>query len=322
MRQYHLIPKYLHNFRPATLLFILLGLSACATTPTPDKTTDKITDTTASDTADTTSQTITQIPDIPQNDTTGSTADAEPTDIEPSATEPAMSEPEPVMQQEEEEPVTSLVETGSAAIETSCKSSPYSKYEKQSRASIAKGLSATTAGTYGVGFRNLDEHKKWSEAHNALFSAVNQACTTLSKCAKQHPEDKTTQCAKEAKQFDEWQNLAARFAEKAKQSETTQPPKICSFTANLDDAANCFHALADNIDNTCTTSDCKKTSNCWRSVGFLDGVINQAASACVFVRTPLAECHGYVTATQRRKDKFERCVQMQKSLNTRIIPVL
>ncbi len=301
MRQYPSTPKYPHNFRPVALLLVLLGLSACATS-------DKMTDTTANDT---TLQTVTQIPDTPQNDNTGTTTES--TGIEPSATESAMSDPEPV---------TSRTETEPASIDTPCKNSPYNKYEKQSLASIAKGLSATTAGTYGVGFRNLDEHKKWSETHNALFSAVNQACTTLSKCAKQHPEDKTTQCAKEAKQFDEWQNLAARFAEKAKQSETTQPPKICSFTANLDDAANCFHALADNIDNTCTTSDCKKTSRCWQSVGFLDGVINQAASACVFVHTPLAECHGYVTATQRRKDKFERCVQMQKGLNTRIIPVL
>ncbi|MCF6336793.1 MAG: hypothetical protein L3J84_02405 [Gammaproteobacteria bacterium] len=312
MRRYHSTSKYLRNFYLAMLPLILLGLSACATTPSPENMEDS---TTANDTL---SQAVTQIPDAPQNDNTATTA--EPTDIEPSLMEPAMSEPEPAIQ---EEPVTPLAETEPVStINTSCKNSPYSKYEKQSRASIAKGLSATTAGTYGVGFRNLDEHKKWNETHNALFSAVNQACITLSKCAKQHPEDKTTQCAKEAKQFDEWQNLAAGFAEKAKQSETTQPPKICSFTANFDDAANCFHALADNIDNTCTTSDCKKTSDCWRSVGFLDGVINQAASACVFVHTPLAECHGYVTATQRRKDKFERCVKMQKNLNTHIIPVL
>jgi len=306
MRQYHSTPKYPHNFRPVALLLVLLGLSACATS-------DKMTNTTANDT---TLQTVAQISDTAQNDNTGTTTES--TDIEPSATESAINEPEPSTQ----EPVASRTETEPVSIDTPCKNSPYSKYEKQSLASIAKGLSATTAGTYGVGFRNLDEHKKWNDTHNALFSAVNQACTTLSKCAKQHPEDKTTECAKEAKQFDEWQNLAARFAEKAKQSETTQPPKICSFTANLDDAANCFHALADNIDNTCTTSDCKKTSNCWRGIGFLDGAINQAVSACAFVHTPLAECHGYVTATQRRKDKFKRCVQMQKGLNTRIIPVL
>ncbi|VAX03515.1 hypothetical protein MNBD_GAMMA19-1686 [hydrothermal vent metagenome] len=315
MCQYDSTSKYLRNFYLAILPFILLGLSACATTPSPTTPSpENMEDSTTAN--NTTPRAVTQIPDIAQNDNTGTTT--EPTDIAPSATEPVMSEPEPAMQ----DPATSLAETEPASIDISCKNSPYSKYEKQSRASIAKGLSATTAGTYGVGFRNLDEHEKWSETHNALFSAVNQACITLSKCAKQHPDDKTTQCAKEAKQFDEWQNLAARFAEKAKQSETTQPPKICSFTASLDDAANCFHALADNIDNTCTTSDCKKTSNCWRSVGFLDGVINQAASACVFVRTPLAECHGYVTATQRRKDKFGRCAKMQKDLNTRIIPVL
>jgi len=296
MHQYDSVPKYLRNFYLAMLPFVLLGLSACTTTPSPENMVDSTT----------------------ANDTTPQNVNTEPTDIEPSVTEPALIEPQAATQ----EPVTHLVKTEPVSIDTPCKNSPYSKYEKQSRASIAKGLSATTAGTYGVGFRNLNEHKKWSDTHNALFSAVNQACTTLSKCAKQHPEDKTTECAKEAKQFEEWQNLAARFAEKAKQSETTQPPKICSFTANLDDAANCFHALADNIDNTCSTSDCKKTSNCWRGIGFLDGAINQAVSACAFVRTPLAECHGYVTATQRRKDKFGRCAKMQKDLNTRIIPVL
>ena len=311
MRQYNSISRYPHNFYRLMLLLTLLGLSACATTPSPNETTDN----TTANNADNTPQTVAKAVDAPERDNT--VAATKPADTESPAPEAEQAEPEPATQKP-----APLAKTEPVAIDVSCKNSPYSKYEKQARASIAKGLSATTASTYGVGFRNLDEHKRWSETHKALFTAVNQACITLSECAKQHPKDKTTQCANQAKQFDEWQSLAARFAEKAKQSETTQPPKICSFTANLDDPASCFHSLADNIDNTCTTSDCKETSDCWRSVGFLDGVIKQAASACVFVRTPLAECRGYVTATQRRKNKFERCVQMQKSLNTRIIPVL
>jgi len=323
MRQYDSIPKHPHTFYRVTLqLIILLSLGACATTPTPDE----ITNTTAASNADNTSQAVAKTVNSPQSDDStiapksDNSVAAKPRDTEP-APEPLETKPvEP--ESATQKPVTSFAETEQVSIDISCKNSPYSKYEEQARISIAKGLSATTAGTYGVGFRHLDEHKKWSKTHKALFTAVNQACSTLSKCVKQHPKDKTTQCADQAKQFDEWQNLAARFAEKAKQSETTQPPKICSFTPDLDDAANCFHSLADNIDNACTTSDCKKTSDCWRSIGFLDGVINQAASACTFVHTPLAECGGYVTATQRRKNKFERCAQMQEGLNMRIIPVL
>lgn len=310
MRQYDSISRHLRSFCLVTLLFILLGLNACATIPSSDE----MADNTVANNADNASQTVTKTADNP-NPRSDNNVAAEPT----ATIEPARIEPEPVAQ---EPLVTPLAKTEPVSIDVSCKDSPYSKYEKQARASIAKGLSATTTGTYGVGFRNLDEHKKWSEVHNTLFTAVNQACVTLSKCSKQHPKDKTTQCANQAKQFDEWQNLAARFAEKAKQSETTQPPKICSFTANPDDAADCFHALADNIDNACTTRDCKKTSDCWRGIGFLDGAINQAASACTFVHTPLAECHGYISATQRRKNKFERCTQMQEGLNMRIIPVL
>ncbi|NOX76305.1 MAG: hypothetical protein GXP17_06775 [Gammaproteobacteria bacterium] len=213
-------------------------------------------------------------------------------------------------------------ETAQVAINVSCKNEPYSEYEKQSRASIAKGLSATIAGTYGVGFRTLDEHKKWSETHKALFTAVNSACATLSQCAIKNPKDKTKQCAQQANNFAQWQNLSKQFTEKARLSESTQPPKICSFTTNFDDAASCFHTLADNIDKTCNSSACKETSSCWRGVGFLDGAINQAASACTFMRMPLAECRGYMTVTQRRKTKFKRCTEMQENLNVRIIPVL
>ena len=206
-------------------------------------------------------------------------------------------------------------------VET-CKNEPFSKYEKQARASMEKGLAALQEGKYGVGFRTVAEHKVWSNTHNKLFKSVNNACDALSQCAKKHPKDKTKKCAQQATQFKRWQDTAERFAKKAKLSETVQPPKICSFEPNLKDAANCFHGLGDNIDKTCNTPECKETSDCWRGIGFLDYAINQASSACNFVHTPLAECQGYVSATKRRENKFKRCGAMQEQLNITVLPVL
>jgi hypothetical protein len=284
-------PRAASMLRTASVLLALLALTACATTPTA-------------------------APDAEPPTKTNSKNTSSPS-TETSTSETKFVPPEPAA-----EPVAEVAKTETVSIDVSCKSEPYSKYEKQSRDSIAKGLSATTAGTYGVGFRDLKEHKRWSKTHNELFKAVNSACVTLSKCAKKHPKDKTKQCAQQAEQFAQWQGLSKQFTEKAKQSEFTQPPKICSFTANLDDAASCFHALGDNVDKACTGSVCKETSDCWRGIGFLDYAINQAISACRFSRMELSECRGYTTATQRRKTKFERCTQMQKDLNVRVIPVL
>jgi hypothetical protein len=286
--------RYLYT---ASFLFILLGLPACASTPS------------ASLNAETPAVTASASTDANKSNDPKSRG---------TATEIAFVSPEPATK----EPAMQPEKTKAVRIDVSCKNEPYSKYEKQSRASIAKGLSATTAGTYGVGFRDLKEHKRWSKTHNALFKAANKACSVLSKCAKKHPKDKTKQCAQQAEHFAQWQELSAQFAKKAKQSETTQPPKICSFTPNLADAAMCFHALGDNVDKACTSSDCKETSDCWRGIGFLDYAINQAVSACKFSRMALSECRGYTTATQRREAKFERCTQMQKGLNVRVIPVL
>jgi len=283
--------------RTAGLLFAVLGLYACASTSTSTPDAEK-----------------------PAKSESAST-DAKKSDapkVDESATEVAFVPPEPAAN----EPAMQAAKTEAVRIDVSCKNEPFSKYEKQSRNSIAKGLSATTAGTYGVGFRNLKEHKKWSKTHGALFKAVNKACGALNKCAKKHPKDKTKQCAQQASHFAQWQELSAQFAKKAKQSERSQPPKICSFAPNLDDAASCFHALGDNVDKACTGSACKETSDCWRGIGFLDYAINQAASACGFAHQKLSECRGYTTATQRRKNKFERCQQLQKGLNARVIPVL
>lgn len=272
-------------FMPALLTVALLSLSACATTG--------------------------QTPAAQSSDTAAPVAENKQATDEVEYVAPvAETAPAPVVKTE---PVR-IVET--------CKAEPYSKYEQQARASMAKGLAALQEGKYGVGFRNVAEHKTWSNTHNKLFKAVNKACDALSQCAKQHPKDKTKKCATQASQFKQWQDTAKRFAKNVKQSETVQPPKICSFEPNLKDAASCFHGLGDNIDKACNTAECKETSDCWRGIGFLDYAINQASSACGFARTPLAECRGYVTATQRRENKFKRCNAMQEQLNITVLPVL
>jgi len=284
--------SFLSHIRRVPLLAMaiaILTLSACTTAPTPSD----------------------------------GTAGAEPAETAPSATPTTTTETAPASPTPANtEVIAQPAQTRQVSIDVSCKDEPYGDYEKQSRASIEKGLSATTAGRYGVGFRNLDEHKKWSQAHNALFTAVNDACVALNECAKEHPKDKTQQCAQQATHFAQWQELSKRFAEKASQAETTQPPEICSFTPSLDDAAGCFHALADNVDRACNSDACKATSDCWRGVGFLDGAIRQASSACGFVHQELSECRGYLEAVQRREAKFQRCTQMQQDLNVRVIPVL
>ena len=199
-------------------------------------------------------------------------------------------------------------------IIASCKGGTYKKYEKQARTSIKKGHEATKAGKYGVGFRDLKEHKRWSGIHEKLFQKVNAACAALSKCVKQHPKEKATRCAKQAAVFDEWQAMSGRFAKKAKMVETTQPDKICSFNPNLADDPQCFHGLADNIDKVCNTAACKDVSNCWRGIGFLDSASKQAAQSCGFVFKKLSDCRGYIEVTDRRVKKFKRCNDMQGAL--------
>jgi len=207
-------------------------------------------------------------------------------------------------------------------IVESCKDEPFGKYEKQARESIAKGLAATKADTFGVGFRNVAEHNKWSKTHSTLFKSVNDACNALAECAKQHKKDKDTECVAQAKTFATWQGLAKSFAEKAKSVETTEPPIICSLEPNLDDPADCFHGLAANITNVCDTDECKEVSDCWRGVGFLDGAITQSKKSCDFVHQKLETCRGYIEATKRREDKFKHCGELQNQLNITIFPVL
>jgi hypothetical protein len=207
-------------------------------------------------------------------------------------------------------------------IVESCKNEPYVGYEKQARESIAKGLAATQAKTYGVGFRDLDEHKRWTSIHDQLFAKVNKSCQVLSECAKQNPKDKATKCAGEAKTFSSWQKLAAQFAEKAKVVESTLPPIICSFEPNLDDPARCFHDLAANVDAVCDKAECKELSSCWREVGYLDAAIEQSKLSCGFVHAPLEKCRGYTEAKGRREKKFEHCKTLQGGLKITVMPAL
>ena len=207
-------------------------------------------------------------------------------------------------------------------IVESCKDEPYGKYEEQARSSIKKGLAATKAEKFGVGFRDVAEHNKWSKTHGEIFKSVNEACSALSNCAKKHKKNKDKECVAQAKTFASWQGIAKSFAKKAKSVETTQPPKICSMKPTLSDPADCFHGLAKNIDKVCDSDECKLTSDCWRGVGFLDGAIIQAEQSCGFVHQKLKNCRGYTEATQRRKNKFAQCAEMQESLNITIFPVL
>ena len=250
------------------------------------------------------------------NATTGSAA------AETAATSSDSAPATPTAAAEPAAPAVEPEETKPPKIVESCKDEPYGKYEQQSRDSIAKGLAATKADTFGVGFRNIAEHNKWSKTHNSLFKSVNDACGELASCAKKFKKDKDTECVEQAKTFATWQKIAKTFAEKASSVETTEPPIICSLEPNLSDPADCFHGLSANIMKVCDTDACKEVSDCWRGVGFLDGAIIQATQACGFVHQKLENCRGYTEATKRREDKFNHCGELHKQLNITVFPVL
>ena len=277
-------------------LLLSISLFACGSTPESDsgETQAQAKESASSDTS---TETTVASSDAPSANTNAEQAVAAAPSVEPEEVKPAK-------------------------IVESCKDEPYGKYEKQARSSIKKGLAATKADTFGVGFRNVGEHNKWSKTHKSLFKSVNNACDALSKCAKKHKKDKDAKCATQAKTFAKWQSIAKSFAAKAKTAETTQPPKICSLKPALSDPADCFHGLAKNITDVCDSDDCKAVSDCWRGVGFLDGAISQAEQSCGFVHQKLENCRGYTEATKRRKDKFAQCGEMQESLNITVFPVL
>ena len=206
-------------------------------------------------------------------------------------------------------------------VET-CKNEPYVKYEKQSQTSINKGLAATKAGKFGVGFRDSGQYNRWQGIHRDLFAVVNKSCDDLKKCAAKHAKNKDKECAVQAYVYNEWKQKAESFAKKAKAVETTEPDPICSVKPNLADDPDCFHGMGDNFDKFCADPECKEVSDCWRSVGFLDQAIKQAAQACGFVGQNLNSCRGYMEATKRRKDKFDRCMSMQEKVGLPVLPAI
>jgi len=207
-------------------------------------------------------------------------------------------------------------------IVDSCKDEPFVNLEKQAMASLQKGLEATKAEKYGVGFRNMEDYKRWKDIHEKLFKAVNQSCEALKQCASKNAKDKEAKCGTEAYVFNEWQQRAEHFTEKAKVVEKSEPAPICSFDPNLADDPDCFHGLGDSLDAFCSAPECKEVSDCWRGVGFLDQAITQARQACGFVHQELSTCRGYVEATDRRKEKFNRCKSMHDALGMPLFPAI
>jgi len=89
----------------------------------------------------------------------------------------------------DEAPAKAIEPDGPATIVESCKDEAYNKYEHQARESIKIGLAATKAEKYGVGFRDIEEHNKWSKTFTDLFKSVNNSCTALVNCGKKHAKD-------------------------------------------------------------------------------------------------------------------------------------
>jgi len=298
----------IHPFTPlikiTAMLLLSLSLVACASSPDAGSAGEGAPVSDASTSAAT--------GETPAADATPATADAASGGDSAASTSEAASATPAVVPEETKPP--KMVE--------SCKDEPYGKYEQQSRESIAKGLEATKAEVFGVGFRNVAEHNKWSKIHNSLFKSVNDACTELAECGKKHKKDKDTECVTQAKTFATWQNLAKSFAEKAKTVEKTEPPIICSLEPSLDDPANCFHELGANIVKACDTDDCKDLADCWRGVGFLDAAIIQSTQSCGFVHQKLETCRGYIEAKMRRENKFKQCGEMQGQIKLTVFPVL
>lgn len=292
------IPTLSNPARVTTLLLLALGMAACGSMPKSEAPLENKTAATETGTAETLAQAEASTP--------------APAETAAPSNDAAVAAPADAVVAEAKPPT----------IVESCKDEPYVKYEKQARDSIAKGLAATEAGSYGVGFRDRDEHKKWATTHTQLFDKVNTSCQTLSDCAKKNPKDKEAKCVEQAKTFTAWQELAAQFAEKAKLVENTLPPLICSFEPSLDDAAHCFHDLAANVDKACDNAACKELSKCWNDVGYLDTAITQAERSCGFVHESLKTCRGYVEATGRRAKKFEQCKTMQDKRHISVIPAL
>lgn len=303
-----------HLFRFQLLIFLGLALTACGATSQAkegDMAEDSAATTEASESMSTSSESAAATSDagdaviqVAEADTGSQAASMQNGSSEQIDNIPEMTKPPRIVQE--------------------CQKEGYVKQEKQSRASIKKGRAATKEGRYGVGFRDGDEYKKWSNMHNLLFAEVSKACEKLSDCAKKNSKGKDKACATEAASYDEWQKTVKSFTEKVKTVEHVQPPKLCSSPPSPDDLPRCYEELADKIDKVCGEDDeeCTAVSACWRSVSFLDVAINQAESACRFAHTKLSKCRAYTTSTGRRKAKFKQCGDLQKEAGIDVVPVL
>jgi hypothetical protein len=203
-----------------------------------------------------------------------------------------------------------------------CKQQPYVRYQKQAHNYIKKGWEATQNQRFGVGFRDAEEYKRWSDTSAQLFTTVSKLCDAMNQCAKRSKTDKDKRCAAQVQQFKQWQDLAQQFVAKVKTVERAQPPRLCSLNPSSDDSSQCFDLLADQIDNTCQTEQCQEASACFRGVYILDDAINQARLACSYVGQKLSECRSYVEETARRKAEFQRCLKKYEQLPVEILPVI
>jgi len=204
----------------------------------------------------------------------------------------------------------------------SCKQQPFVQYESDARQHIQHGWEATQAQRFGVGFRDKEEYERWKQSHEQLFTKVSEVCEQVSACVKQNPTDKDQKCASQAQRFEQWQNVAQHFVEKVKVVEASQPPMLCSLTPSAEDPSECYSKVAERIGQACQNQQCQEASGCFLGISFLDDAINQAKLACGFVGQKLADCRGYVEATQRRKTNVQQCIDMYKQLPVEILPVI
>jgi len=207
-------------------------------------------------------------------------------------------------------------------IVESCKKEAFTKWEGQSRAAIKAGWDATKENTYGVGFKNADQYKQWSETHNLVFKSVNSACDELAQCAKSAGKDKEKACAAQAATYRDWQDLAKEFTDKVEAVKVTQLDAMCAIPLTLSDSRNCFESQANNIAKHCKSEACDEVSQCWQSLAFMNDALIQAETACNFSHIKLEKCRGYTEQQMRRKDQIESCEFMQKKLGVSFLPVL
>jgi len=208
------------------------------------------------------------------------------------------------------------------AIVESCKKEAFSKWEGQSRTAIKAGWEATKEQKYGIGFKNADEYKQWSETHNLVFKSISDACDDLSQCAKKHGKDKEKACAEQAATYHDWQELAKEFTDKVEAVKVTQLDDMCGIPLSLKDSRNCFESQSKNIAKHCQSEACDEVSQCWQSLAFMNDAFIQAETACKFSHIKLDKCRGYIEQEMRRKDQIESCEFMQKKLAIKFLPVL